>query len=52
MVEVDSGWDETDLEVDVNAFGRKSETQKARKFIWSHNRGGLVAVPERDVVQS
>ena len=21
-----SGWDETDLEVDVNAFGRESET--------------------------
>ena len=52
MVEVDSGWDETDLEVDINAFGRKSETQKTREFIGGHNQGGFVAVPERDVVQS
>ena len=30
---MDGGWDETDLEVDVNVFGRESETQETRKFI-------------------
>lgn len=50
-VAMDGGWDETDLEVDVNAFGRESETQKTRKFVGGDSRGGFVAVPERDVVQ-
>jgi len=30
---MDSGWDETNLEVDVNTFGRESETLEACKFI-------------------
>ena len=47
------GWNETDLEVDVNAFGRESETQETRKIIGgdSDSLGGFVAVPERDVVE-